>query len=64
MRYGRPIQERLVKQLHGEAGIPKGPCGYAELEKFQVYLGQQKYKLIVVDYISCAIIVNGKVDEY
>ena len=49
LRDGRPIQERLAKQPYREAGVPEGPCAYAELEKFQAYLGRQKYKLIVVD---------------
>lgn len=35
---GRPIQERLAKQFHREAGVPEGPCGYEELEKFQTFL--------------------------
>ena len=34
LRRGRPIQERLAKQLHQDAGVPEGPCGYDELEKF------------------------------
>lgn len=60
----RNLRERLAKQPYREAGVPEGPCVYAELEKFQAYLGRQKDKLIVVHYISCAIIFNGKVDEY
>ncbi|CAH3189850.1 unnamed protein product, partial [Porites evermanni] len=46
LRDGRPIQERLAKQLHQEAGVPEGPCGYEELEKFQTFLGPQGYKII------------------
>ena len=53
LRRGRPIQERLAKQLHQDAGVPEGPCGYEELEKFQTFLGPQGYKLILVDYVSC-----------
>ena len=61
---GRPIQERLAKQLHREAGVPEGPCGYEELEKFQAFLGRQSYKIIVVDHVSCAFIFQGNVNEY
>ena len=64
LRDGRPIQECLAKQLHQEAGVPEGPCGYEELEKFQTFLGRQAYKIIVVDYVSCACIFQGNVDQY
>ena len=64
LRRGRPIQERLAKQLHREARIPEGRCGYEELEKFQAFLGPQGYKIIVVDYVSCACIFQGNVDKY
>ena len=64
LRDGRPIQERLAKQLHQDAIVPEGPCGYDELEKFQAFLGPQGYKIIVVDYVSCACIFQGKVDQY
>ena len=64
LRRGRPIQERLAKQLQQDAGVPEDPCGYEELEKFQAFLGPQGYKIIVVDYVSCACIFQGKVDQY
>ena len=34
LRRGRPIQERLTKQLHRVAEVQEGRCGYEELEKF------------------------------
>ena len=43
LRDGGLIQERLAKQLHQETGVPEGPCGYEELEKFQTFLGPQGY---------------------
>ena len=58
LRTGRPIQERLPKQLHQDAGVP----GIAELEQFQTFLGRQGYNIIVVDYISCCIIFQGNVN--
>ena len=39
LRDGRPIQARLPKQLHRDAGVPWGCCGYEELEKLQAFLG-------------------------
>lgn len=64
LRDGRPIQERLAKQLHQDAGVPEGPCGIPELEKFQAFLGPQGYKITVVDYVSCACIFQGQVECY
>ena len=41
LRRGRPIQERLAKLLHQEAGVPEGPCGHLEIQKMQNHLGPQ-----------------------
>ena len=54
----------VAKRLHQQAGVPEGPRGYEELEKFQTFLGPQSYKIIVVDYVSCAFIFQGNVDQY
>ena len=32
---GRPIQEKKAKELHHLPGVPEGPCGLKELQKFQ-----------------------------
>ena len=56
LRKGRPIQKRLAKLLHREAGVPEGPCGFEELEKFQEYLGPQGYQLIVVEPSKCLVV--------
>ena len=53
---GRPIQERLARLLHREAGVPKEPCGFEELEKFHDFLGPQGYQLIVVEPSKCLIV--------
>lgn len=45
LRNGRPIQERLAKRLHQEAGVPEGTCGFEELTQFQEFLGPQVYQL-------------------
>ena len=39
LRDGRPLQERWAQRLHQEAGVPEGPCGFEELQKFQDHLG-------------------------
>ena len=45
LRDGRPIQERLAKQLHRDAGVPEGTCGLDEIEQFQHYLGPLGYQI-------------------
>ena len=62
-RRGKPIQERLAKQLHRDAEVPKRPWGIVELEQFQTFLGPKGYKIIVVDCVSSAIIFQGKVAD-
>ena len=54
----------MVKELHREEAVKEGPCGTEELKKFREYVGKQKYKLIVVDYVSSAIIFRGNVADY
>ena len=46
LKQGRPVQERLAKELHQLAGVPEGPCGRAELEKFQAVLPHHQIKVI------------------
>ena len=56
LRCGRPIQERWARFLHQEAGVPEGPCGFKELQKFQDYLGPQGYQLIMIEPSRCLIV--------
>lgn len=35
------MQERMAKQLHLDAGVPQGSCGYREIRKFEEYLDVQ-----------------------
>lgn len=44
---GLPVQKRLSQELHRPAGVPEGPCGIEELQKFQAALGPQ-YQLLVM----------------
>lgn len=64
LRDGFPVQERLAKLLHKDAGVPEGPCGVEELQKFQAYLGPMGYKIVVMDYTTCACIFKGDVKKY
>ena len=38
LKRGFPRQGVYARQLHQAAGVPEGPCGLVELEKFQTYL--------------------------
>ena len=38
LRDGRPRQKTMAQDLHRAAGVPEGPCGLPELDKFQQYL--------------------------
>ena len=46
LKQGYPVQERLAKELHRLAGVPEGPCGIPELEKFQAVLPHDHIKVI------------------
>ena len=41
------VQDEEARQLHSLAGVPEGPCGVKELQKFQQALGSQ-YQLLVM----------------
>ena len=46
IKRGRPIQLKYAEALHHAAGVPQGPCGLEEIEKFQNYL--QEYQIVIV----------------
>ena len=48
-RDGYSIQYEAAVQLHNEANIPPGPCGYEELVKFAAVPSLYEYQLLVVD---------------
>ena len=47
MKRGRPRQTTQARDLHRQAGVPEGPCGLEELEKFQRFLSPN-YQLKVL----------------
>ena len=47
LRLGLPRQGIMARQLHRDAGVPEGPCGLAELAKFQEFLAPN-YQIKVV----------------
>ena len=50
LRQGRPCQTREARELHRQAGVPEGPCGVPELNKFQVALAPH-YQIIVLSMV-------------
>ena len=55
LRHGYPVQTRLSKKLHQDAGVPEGPCGVAELEQLQKVLLEYQIKVLSVDKPHCTI---------
>ena len=51
LKSGQPVQEKMAKQLHQQAGVPEGPCGLEELQSFQEALGHE-YQLLVMARIK------------
>ena len=49
LQRGLPIQGRLAKELHQLAGVPEGPCGLAELQKFQSVFPDYQIKVVSVN---------------
>jgi len=49
LKKGRPVQQRKAKELHRDVGVPKGPCGIAELKKFQAALPGYQLKVVPID---------------
>ena len=49
LKQGRPVQERLAKELHQRAGVPEGPCATPELTRFQAALPNHQIKVVSID---------------
>ena len=49
MQRVRPIQTQHAKELQRLAGVPEGPCGILELQKFQEALPGYQLKVISID---------------
>ena len=47
IRKGRPRQTKLAEELHANAGVAFGACGYQELQTFQNHLAD--FEIILVD---------------
>ena len=59
-RHKNSQQLKEAKLLHQEAGVPEGPCGMEEIQKFQEHLGPRGYQLIVVDPARGGVIFTGE----
>ena len=56
LKSGQPVQKRLAKELHEQAGVPEGPCGIQQLQQFQQALGPE-YQLLVMSRIKPFFII-------
>ena len=45
LRHGTSLQERWERRLHRQANVPKGPCGFEELQKFQDIMSIMKHPI-------------------
>jgi len=63
LRKGYPIQGKNVKELHCLAGVPEGPCGLKELQKFQEALSDYRIKVLAVDK-PFSIIFSSKTSSH
>ena len=63
LRKGRPVQGKKAKELHSLAGVPEGPCGVKELQKFQDALPGYQIKVLAVDKPH-SIIFCGKTPSH
>lgn len=43
------MQGHLAHMLHEESGVPKGMCGYREVQKMQEHLFPQGYQIKVFE---------------
>ena len=49
IQQGRPLQRTLALDLHHEAKVPFGPCGYHALTAFSAAPSLARYQIILVD---------------
>ena len=63
LKQGLPVQERLAKEFHRLAGVPEGPCGISELQKFQEVLPDYQIKVISIDPPHMLIFVGHTLDK-
>ena len=53
-----PMQTRLAKELHQNAGVPLGPCGIEQAKQFRAYLAEYQINIVSKEYNN-NIINNG-----
>lgn len=63
MVLGRRIQRRRAKELHQLAGVEEGPCGIAELKKFEAALPGYQLKVVFIDPPHMQIYVESQLSD-
>ena len=62
-RPSEAVRQPTQRETH-PGTVTRRPLRVLGTEKSQAFLGPKGYKIIVVDYVSCAILFKGNVDEY
>ena len=52
-------QLKEAKKLYEAAGVPEGPCGLEQIQKFQEVVGPQGFRIIVVDAARGGVVFKG-----
>ena len=63
LKQGYPVQKREAQELHRLAGVPEGPCGISELQKFQEVLPDYQIKVMSIDPPHVLIFVGHTVGQ-
>ena len=58
-----PMQTRLARELHQNAGVPLGPCGIEQAKLFQAYLTEYQINIVSKEYNNNIIYAGPEKDK-
>ena len=58
-----PMQTRLARKLHQNAGVPLGPCGIEQAKLFQAYLTEYQINIVSKEYNNNIIYAGPEKDK-
>ena len=59
----KPMQTRLARELHQNAGVPLRPCGIEQAKQFQAYLTEYQINIVSKEYEKKIIYAGPKKDK-
>ena len=59
----RPMQTRLARELHQNAGVLLGPCGIEQAKQFQAYLTEYQINIVSKEYENKIIYAGPEKDK-